>query len=913
MTYQRRFSGRSLCAGLIAATAVCSPAMGQQFRAFWAACFHDGLASAEQVETMIGYAVQGRYNVIIMEVLAYQDANGSTSHGAFWKSDILPWAPAVTENFDPLEYVVERAHASGIEVDAWLIPYRVSTSWPPENNNTIPADGRWLMVPYADRGTNAKFDGAAYWLDPASPDVQEYLVSIVRELVTNYDIDGIHWDYETSGSGQDNWYYAKATYENSGVARFNRLVNGYPGAPPGPVPAIDNAAWRDFHRRAVTELHARCKVEIDAITSNPRQPLRHTSCVMPYDPVPQCTTLGYQGSSAYVYYNDYATWLRKGYIDAALPMVYKCGVGNSFNAWVDYFDTCYAYPAQCPRPIYIGQGTYMHNPKSDSLAQMQYAYNQGLQGVSNYCYAYTLGNGSCGTGTNDTTWWNYIATNLYTTSATIPAMPWRDPATATEGTLWGRVTSNGLPVDNATVSIPGLDPVYSDGNGYYVYTMLTATSGGTTYDVTGTDGVTQVTYDDVIIVAGTTTREDICLGTGTIISQHPQPTVIYLGDSASFTVAGSGEGVLTYQWQKLGVGWVNLNPGERYTGVAAATITIAPTVIGDTGSYRCVITGGCGSRSSNPAGLTVSTTTRITVQPCAIEGVCPGQEAVFTISAIGDGTISYRWQKQAGVGWSNLQNGAHYSGADTSILTVTGVNTFDAGNYRCTVNANSGVATSNAAALLLDPDSDGDGVADCLDVCPLSPQNDADSDGLCADADPCPRDPGNDADSDGLCASVDTCPLDGQNDVDGDGLCGDVDACPRDAENDADSDGVCGNVDACPGSSLAATIVIDDCESGVGNQLLPDGCSMADAIATAEASATSDAELYTEIGRLTATWEAASRISAADAARLRECAADSETLSNLPVRPGVANCGGGASPGILIAVTGLLWLAGRRR
>ncbi len=76
-----------------------------------------------------------------------------------------------------------------------------------------------------------------------------------------------------------------------------------------------------------------------------------------------------------------------------------------------------------------------------------------------------------------------------------------------------------------------------------------------------------------------------------------------------------------------------------------------------------------------------------------------------------------------------------------------------------------------------DDDSDGDGVADCNDICPGGDDNaDADSDGIPDFCDDCPNDPDNDIDNDGVCGDVDNCPADanpGQEDLDVDGI-GDV-------------------------------------------------------------------------------------------------------------------------------------------
>ena len=86
------------------------------------------------------------------------------------------------------------------------------------------------MVPeaYMDGGP-AKVDGK-YTLDPGSPDVQQYLTSIIRELVTNYAIDGINFDYIRYVQ-TDAGYPADASYAKSSLARFQAL-EGYGGTPP---------------------------------------------------------------------------------------------------------------------------------------------------------------------------------------------------------------------------------------------------------------------------------------------------------------------------------------------------------------------------------------------------------------------------------------------------------------------------------------------------------------------------------------------------------------------------------------------------------------------------------------------------------------------------------------------------------
>lgn len=196
---------------------------GAQWRSFWADAFHEGYKTPEQMDAMVARAVEGRYNAIIAEVLAFHDYDAARGgHGAYWNSSIVPKSRDVAPDFDPLAYLVERAHANGIEVHCWLVAFRCSVDWPPDRNPTVAAHPEWLMVPSASMGQSAQI-GGYYVFDPGSPDVQDYLMSIVRELCTNYAIDGIHWDY-IRYTQTDAGYPADVTYPRSSLARFRQIT-----------------------------------------------------------------------------------------------------------------------------------------------------------------------------------------------------------------------------------------------------------------------------------------------------------------------------------------------------------------------------------------------------------------------------------------------------------------------------------------------------------------------------------------------------------------------------------------------------------------------------------------------------------------------------------------------------------------
>jgi uncharacterized lipoprotein YddW (UPF0748 family) len=113
--------------------------------------------------------------------------------------------------------------------------YRVSNTYPPAGNTTLSSHPEWFIAPQANSEGNSPviIDGI-YALDMGSPDVQEYIVSIVRELVTNYPIDGINWDDELNGAGYTAGFgypaYSQANYPRSGLARY-RVNTGVTGTP----------------------------------------------------------------------------------------------------------------------------------------------------------------------------------------------------------------------------------------------------------------------------------------------------------------------------------------------------------------------------------------------------------------------------------------------------------------------------------------------------------------------------------------------------------------------------------------------------------------------------------------------------------------------------------------------------------
>jgi len=121
---------------------------------------------------------------------------------AFYPSGVSPWSEYLTgvqgvgvpNNFDPLSFVIEESHKANMEFHAWLNPYRL-TPW--RNRTKSKKEGLESLSThhYARRHPEWVFhyNGQLY-LDPGNPEVTDFMVATVDEILNNYDVDAIHLD-----------------------------------------------------------------------------------------------------------------------------------------------------------------------------------------------------------------------------------------------------------------------------------------------------------------------------------------------------------------------------------------------------------------------------------------------------------------------------------------------------------------------------------------------------------------------------------------------------------------------------------------------------------------------------------------------------------------------------------------------
>lgn len=208
------------------------------------------------------------------------------------------------------------------------------------------------------------------------------------------------------------------------------------------------------------------------------------------------------------------------------------------------------------------------------------------------------------------------------------------------------------------------------------YTIASAQSANAgSYTVVVSNSVGSATSNAATLTVNAT-------ATAPTITTQPASQTVTVGSSVTFSVVASGTAPLTYQWK--------FN-GANISGATSANYTIASAQSANAGSYTVTVSNSAGSATSNVATLTVNTTATapsITTQPTS-QTVNVGGTATFNVVASGTAPLAYQWKF----------GGTNISGATTSSLTLTNVQTANAGSYTVTVSNSVGSVTSNTATL----------------------------------------------------------------------------------------------------------------------------------------------------------------------------------------------------------------------
>jgi uncharacterized lipoprotein YddW (UPF0748 family) len=206
------------------ATAQTPKILPLQLRGLWVDAFGPGFKTPLEVDKLVRDAQAMRVNALFVQISRRADC--------YCNKASMPRTadPNVPAGFDPLQDVLEKAHAVGIQVHAWIISTGVWNKTALEYSSTHPfkfhgptSKGRdnWLTV-RADGETRA---GADYVLDLGHPDAAEYVANMYSSVVHNYAVDGVQFDrirYPDSGGPP---FLATWGYNSTALERFQLETN----------------------------------------------------------------------------------------------------------------------------------------------------------------------------------------------------------------------------------------------------------------------------------------------------------------------------------------------------------------------------------------------------------------------------------------------------------------------------------------------------------------------------------------------------------------------------------------------------------------------------------------------------------------------------------------------------------------
>lgn len=287
------------------------------------------------------------------------------SGDALYKSDLFPWSKYLTgsvgtapqDGFDPLEYWVEAAHKRGLELHAWINPYRITRSKDTEWNS-LPSTHPAKMNP----DWVVKYSDGNYYFDPGIPEVRDLVTRGAVEIVQNYDVDGLHMD-DYFYPGTD--FNDAATYQKYGSS-FSNIA--------------------DFRRDSVNQLVAQLDTAVHNIDPDIQFGISPSGIWANKSTDPRGSNTN--GSEHYVSsYADSLYWIENGLVDYIIPQIYW-EIGHKLADFATLADWWNDAVAGSDVHLYIGMGAYRcadnptgvwttTDPLFDSLAYLENKDNVG--------------------------------------------------------------------------------------------------------------------------------------------------------------------------------------------------------------------------------------------------------------------------------------------------------------------------------------------------------------------------------------------------------------------------------------------------------------------------------------------------------------------------------------------------------
>jgi len=279
------------------------PLPEREFRAAWVATVANinwpsepGLPAEQQKEealALLDLLAEHHFNAVILQVRPQCDALYNSLHEpwSYYLSGTQGRAPV--PYYDPLKFWIEEAHQRGLELHAWLNPYRAHhPSGGPVSDSSIVVKRPDLALQLAN---------GYWWLDPSMEGTREHSTAVVMDIIRRYDVDGIHFD---------DYFYPYPSYNND---------EDFP----------DDLSWQTYRRGGGKLSRSDWRREaVNSFIKNLYKKIRNERPhikfgISPFGIWRPGNPTSIQGFDQYeVLYADARLWLQKGWIDYWTPQLY---------------------------------------------------------------------------------------------------------------------------------------------------------------------------------------------------------------------------------------------------------------------------------------------------------------------------------------------------------------------------------------------------------------------------------------------------------------------------------------------------------------------------------------------------------------------------------------------------------------
>lgn len=368
------------------------PAPKYEVRAAWITAVYGLDWPRTKATTPAGIQKQKEELVEILDKLKEANFNtvlfqARTRGDVLYKSDIEPYNSILTgksgkdPGYDPLAFAVEECHKRGMECHAWMV--------------TIPLGGRKHVASLGKQSVTRRQPKICvpykreYFLNPGNPKTKEYLMSLVKEVVERYDVDGVHFDYLR---------YPERAFRFPDSYDYRKYGNGR---------SLDQ--WRR-----------------DNITEILRYIYKGVKQLKPWVKLSTCPVGKYRDTSRYsskgwnafhVVHQDVQGWLGEGIQDQIYPMMYFRG--NAFYPFaLDWQEQSNG------RHVVPGLGVYFLHPSEGDWSldeiqrQINFIRNHHLAGEAHYRVKFVTD--------NTQNLYDILQNDFYAYPALQPPMTWAD-------------------------------------------------------------------------------------------------------------------------------------------------------------------------------------------------------------------------------------------------------------------------------------------------------------------------------------------------------------------------------------------------------------------------------------------------------------------------------------------------------